>query len=262
MPKLEEKIRSLEPFKAIQNYLPDNHSLHQSMKSYCKQISGRFPGTIKVLDLGCGEGHSIKFFESIPNEIEWHGVDIEDSPEVRQRNLERSEIQTFDGINLPYANNYFDLIYCNQVLEHVRFPDPLIADALRVLRPGGQFIGSVSYLEPHHSYSIFNFTPYALARIFTDAGYELKEIRPGFDASFFINRQLLNRSKKLRLLWSNNYIHGIIELMGMTFRLTHREKNFLKVQFSGNLLFLAQRPENVQANNPPDEHRTASFQSV
>lgn len=39
-------------------------------------------------------------------------------------------------------------------------PESLLADVTRVLRPGGAFVGSVSCLEPYHSFSYWNFTPY------------------------------------------------------------------------------------------------------
>ncbi|TXK95172.1 hypothetical protein BMR11_12120 [Methylococcaceae bacterium CS5] len=104
------------------------------------------------------------------------------------------------------------------------------------------FVASVSYLEPYHSYSIFNFTPYGVVRVFGDAGFELEEIRPGVDASVLINRQLLNRSRILRPLWQRNIFYGITGLIGRVFSLEHRERNFLKIQFSGHLIFLARAP--------------------
>jgi SAM-dependent methyltransferase len=242
MVNLEDKIRSLETFEAIRDYLPDDYSSRQSVNNYVRRLCRQLTAPATVLDLGCGEGNSIGLFRSIADSVDWHGVDIADSPEVRKRTGEHESIQTFDGINLPYPDHYFDIVFCNQVLEHVRFPDALISDAFRVMKPNGLFIGAVSYLEPYHSYSIFNFTPYGIVRVFTDSGFTLEEIRPGPDASLFLNRQLLNRSRKLRLLWNRNYLHGILDLVGGLARLGHRERNFLKVQFAGHLLFLARRP--------------------
>ena len=176
-------------------------------------------------------------------DIMWYGVDIETSPEVKKRRRKSALISSFNGINLPYPDRYFDLIFCHQVLEHARNPDALIIDAFRILKPNGLFVGSVSYLEPYHSFSIFNFTPYGIVRVFEDAGFDFKEIRPGGDAWTLINRQLLNRSRLLQPLWNHNVIYGIISLIGCIFRLGHRERNCLKIQFSGHLVFVARRPE-------------------
>lgn len=246
MQSLKHKICSQESYIAIQNYLPADHSNQQSLHHSLAQFFAQFSGTAKVLDLGCGEGDSLELFRGLDKNIVWHGVDIENSPEVKQRIMESDLLSSFNGVDLPYPDNYFDLIYCHQVLEHVRHPDALIADALRVLKPNGLFVGSVSYLEPYHSYSIFNFTPYGIVRVFCDAGFELVEIRPGVDASVLINRQLLNRSNLLRPIWKHNFLHGITGLISRLFGLGHRERNFLKIQFSGHLHFLAKRPVEVE----------------
>ena len=36
--------------------------------------------------------------------------------------------RSFDGINLPYDNDFFDIVYTHQVFEHVRKPHPLMCD--------------------------------------------------------------------------------------------------------------------------------------
>ncbi|HIG66011.1 MAG: class I SAM-dependent methyltransferase [Verrucomicrobiales bacterium] len=239
MKNLKNKIELLKTYQSICIYLPEDHSNPQSLNYCVEQYFTETQEPLKVLDLGCGEGNSIDFFQRLSESVIWHGVDIENSPEVKHRTRENAHISTFNGIDLPYPDNYFDLIFCHQVLEHVRHPDALISDALRVMKPNGKFMGSVSYLEPYHSYSIFNFTPYGIARIFSDAGFELKEIRPGVDASMLINRQLLNRSILLRPIWQHNYLYGIINFIGWLFNLEHKHRNFLKIQFSGHLVFIA-----------------------
>ncbi len=249
MSKFKEKLRGLENFKAIRDYLPDDHSYRQSVTQYIQKASNQLGDSINVLDLGCGEGNSIELFEVLAPTAKWHGVDIEDSPEVRKRARKHESIKTFDGVNLPYDDDYFDLMYCNQVLEHVRHPDRLIAEVYRVLRPNGLFVGAVSYLEPFHSYSIFNFTPYGIIRVFEDAGLNMMEIRPGPDASLLINRQLLNRSSMFRFIWNNNYFHIACDLIGGIFRLGNAERNFLKVQFAGHLVFLARCPTDTNVSN-------------
>ncbi len=245
MVNLEKKIRGLENYKLLFDYLPKDHSTRQCLTSYLQQVCCQLNDSAFVLDLGCGVGDSIDLFEKLAPTVKWHGVDIEDSPEVKKRTRKHESFKTFDGINLPYPKNYFDLIYCNQVLEHARYPDKLIAESFRVLKPDGFFIGSVSYLEPFHSYSIFNFTPYGIVRVFSNAGFRIKEIRPGADASLLITRQLLNRSKMFRFIWNRNYLHIICDLIGKIFRLGHCERNFLKIQFAGHLVFLAQRSLNT-----------------
>src|SRR5439155_26367942 len=44
---------------------------------------------------------------------------------------------------LPVQGEGFDVVVAGELLEHVRFPDRLVAEVRRVLRPGGTFLGSV-----------------------------------------------------------------------------------------------------------------------
>lgn len=41
------------------------------------------------------------------------------------------------GEKIPFANQRFDLVICTQVLEYVLYPDCLISEVYRVLKPGG-----------------------------------------------------------------------------------------------------------------------------
>jgi SAM-dependent methyltransferase len=240
--KLKDKINGLENFKAIREYLPEDRIKNCHPITHVRTLYERGELSGDVLDLGCGEGNSIDQFAQHAPQLSWHGVDIEGSPEALRRQRGDGNFNLFDGINLPYQDQQFCAVYCNQVLEHVRYPDRLVAEARRVIRPRGYFIGSVSYLEPFHSYSIFNFTPYGIRQVFEEAGFRLLEMRAGVDASHLINRQLLNRSGALRFIWSRNYVHGYTSLLSRLFSLDAREQNFLNLMFAGHITFLARTP--------------------
>jgi ubiquinone/menaquinone biosynthesis C-methylase UbiE len=54
----------------------------------------------------------------------WHWVDIDSEP-------------------LPLPADSFDVVVFSEVMEHVRFPQQALREIARVLRPGGQLVGSV-----------------------------------------------------------------------------------------------------------------------
>src|SRR5262245_42667424 len=106
--------------------LPNDHSRQRSAwqlaEPYARQAA-------RVLDLGCGEGNSADQFKAWNAAIRWVGVDIENSPEVNARERADLEFHTFDGVNLPFPDNSFPLIFSHQVLEHVRQPVALLREA-------------------------------------------------------------------------------------------------------------------------------------
>lgn len=232
----------------------ENHRIFQQFARYIPTDNARQAGTEllvaeilksrtveRVLDLGCGEGNSVELFRKISPAAAWCGVDIEDSPEVRARRRSDGNFSSFDGVNLPYDENYFDVIYSRQVYEHVRYPDALTREAFRVLKDGGVFVGSVSYLEPYHSFSVFNFTPYGIISVFSEAGFVVEELRPGIDAFTMITRQIFNKPSFFNFFFRWSPFHMLIDVVGFCVRMTPQHRNFLKMQFSGQLCFIARK---------------------
>lgn len=191
----------------------------------------------RVLDFGCGDGRGVDTLHKIAPAAKYVGVDIEGSPEVTSRLRGDAEFHSYNGTDLPFADASFDAVYSNQVFEHVRHPDRVMAEICRVLRPGGFFAGSVSNLEPYHSYSIFNYTPYGLFRVAEDNGLTLEAMRPGPEGVGMIVRQLT-----MRALPGFPLAYPLVGLLGLVRRLGAREKNYLKLRFSGHICFLASRP--------------------
>jgi len=169
------------------------HYLNKLPELLAPEVASR---KVRILDLGAGAGQSRKIAREAlgPGRFEWTGVDIGDSAEHLGRKPDAPPVDVYDGVNLPYADASFDVIWCKQVLEHVRQPDAVIAEVARCLRPGGLFIGSVSQLEPYHSRSIFNWTHYGIRRVLADHGLEVKELTPGVDGLVLIMRTIFGYS--------------------------------------------------------------------
>jgi SAM-dependent methyltransferase len=234
-------------FALFRPVLAEDHSKQVSADHLARTALNQSRGEAKILDLGCGEGDSQELFNSINDQALWFGVDIADSSEVRARTRQDGNLVTFDGVNLPYRDACFDLVFSRQVLEHVRYPDRLLGEVVRVLKPGGRFVGSVSYLEPYHSRSIFNFTPYGIMRVFEEAGLDLLELRPGVDGPSLILRQMFMGSRLLEFCFRYSPLNLTIGLLGRMLALRHKHINFLKLQFAGHVGFSAQRPVNSDA---------------
>lgn len=182
--------------------LKDDHSAQVHDWYFAERlfdVIGKPKHTVEILDLGAGDGaskaHFARTFGTLP--FTWTGVDIADSDEILARPASAPKIDYYDGTNLPYANAQFDVCWSRQVLEHVRYPDKVVAEVARVLKPGGYFIGSVSQLEPYHSRSIFNWTHYGVITVFRDHGLEVTEMRAGVDSVTLLIRSLFGRRSNL-----------------------------------------------------------------
>ena len=196
----------------------------------------------RVLDLGCGAGDSVEQFRSLNPGVHWVGVDLERSPEVATRTRTDAEFRTFDGRSIPAEDASIDVVYCKQVLEHVAEPRPLIADVARVLRPGGLFMGSTSQLEPYHSLSVGNITPYGFKRLVEDAGMELAQVRPGLDGMTLIAHRALGMPAITRRYWARESPpNRVVGLAARTGRIGTRQANAIKLLLCGQYTFVARR---------------------
>lgn len=240
MNRLQRFIRHNAVYRLFAPVIPQDHHRNWSAEGYARALLEHSPAGARVLDLGCGAGGSREFFRSIAPRCDWRGAELAGSPELKAAVCDSAGLAFFDGMHLPWEDGFFDLVYCHQVLEHVRRPDELLADVFRVLRPGGAFVGSVSYLEPYHSLSLFNFTPYGIMTVFADAGFRLAQIRPGHDCWSVIGRQMVGGHPGMsRLVQRLSPVAAAIDLAGLLCGLDHRERNFLKIQFAGHVCFLA-----------------------
>jgi ubiquinone/menaquinone biosynthesis C-methylase UbiE len=109
----------------IKAFVPDDSCKQMSSIELVEELLKKYEFE-NVMDLGCGIGNSVDFFRSKQQDIKWIGLDLNSSPEVNLRIRDDVNFYTYDGINIPFPDNYFDLIYCHQVFEHVERPFELM----------------------------------------------------------------------------------------------------------------------------------------
>jgi SAM-dependent methyltransferase len=94
----------------------------------------------RVLDLGCRDG-SLAAALGLPPERSI-GADI-DERAVRDADGRVRPCVADLWRSFPFRSEAFDLVLAGEIVEHVPFPDALVGEAERVLRPGGRMVGSV-----------------------------------------------------------------------------------------------------------------------
>lgn len=95
----------------------------------------------KALDLGCGTGELIKLVLQADRNKEIYGLDLsENMLEVARKKLGTSvSLILGDAEHLPFDDEFFDLVYCNDSFHHYPKPEKVLDEVSRVLKPGGVF---------------------------------------------------------------------------------------------------------------------------
>ena len=109
-----------------------------------------------VLEIGCGTG--IILNRSNLTAKRAIGVDISNGmvSACKDKGLDALLI---DGNNLPFENNYFDLVYSFKVLPHILDIEHLLKEATRVTKPNGRLI-----LEFYNPWSFKGFNDWAKSK--------------------------------------------------------------------------------------------------
>jgi SAM-dependent methyltransferase len=114
----------------------------------------RIPDGARILDLGCGEGDSVRALRAAGYDA--HGCDIglRDTPGAKEL-IGAGFVKEIpmNPYRLPYDDGEFDVILSSEVLEHVMNYEDFIAESHRVQKEGGIslhiFPGPLTPLEMH-----------------------------------------------------------------------------------------------------------------
>lgn len=102
-----------------------------------RELDGK--GALRLLDVGCGTGFSLKWLSGRFNSKEAFGVDVSAHAAAlwRLRNLDTVAVASAD--HLPFAAAEFDLVTCFDVIYQLNSAEArkAVAEMCRVLRPGG-----------------------------------------------------------------------------------------------------------------------------
>lgn len=94
----------------------------------------------RVLDLGCRSGALTRH---ILEGNELVGLDVDAAALAKASDLGIEPVQANVEEPLPFEDASFDAVVAGELFEHLQFPDALVAEIARVLRPGGVLVGSV-----------------------------------------------------------------------------------------------------------------------
>jgi len=109
------------------------------LETYLSHID--FPEQASVLEIGCGTGPVAAVLAQWPKVAEVVGVDPSPVLLVKARTLRGAirnlSFQEGDGRSLGFGDATFDTVVIHTTLSHIPGPERVLAEAFRILRPGG-----------------------------------------------------------------------------------------------------------------------------
>ena len=181
------------------------------------EIYGMVPLSAKrILEIGCAAGG---FRLNFPEDIEYWGVEpVHDAAEqARQKNM-KVLCGIYDEVCDQVPTAYFDVVVCNDVIEHVPDPESFLVSLKSKLAPNGILIGSVPNVRFWG-----NLINLLLKR---DWKYEDNGVLDRTHIRFFTNKSFR------RLIRNTGF--GLVRMAGIE----SKKMKVLKVLFSPFLLFV------------------------
>ncbi len=150
-------VTTAEGYDAWASHYDEPNDLVEMEQPVVREILASLP-TGTALDAACGTGRHAAYLASLGHTV--IGVDI--SPEmlaVARSKVPGSDFREGDLHELPVPGQHVDLVVCALALTHVPDLAPVLAEFVRVLRPGGHLVISDSRMD------------YTLVNALPDGGY-------------------------------------------------------------------------------------------
>lgn len=143
----------------------------------------RFRG--RLLDFGCGFG--VEAMLLAPHLRQITAIDLNQQKiSVFKKLLSQTGIKNVlpllaDGQNLPFSENSFDFVFCNESLSHVSHIQKALGEIKRVLKSGGQIIvADTKRWNPYGLWMIYikrdfeenYFNTWTMKKLLAKAGYQ------------------------------------------------------------------------------------------
>ncbi len=168
----------------------------------------------RVVDIGCGRKPFQKLF---PAEANYFGIDFD----------ERTRADLVHDLSepLPLPHGMADVVILSEVIEHVSDPELVVAEAARLLKPGGELYLSAPFAFPIHGrpWDYQRFTDYFYRRLSERHPLRLVELQASnnvFSTPLLLCNQVLLSVPRVPMILKHlgwgaiNAVAGMLEIMG------------------------------------------------
>lgn len=183
----------------------------------------------RILEIGCGDGG---FRLLLAGECEYWGVEPEAAAAEKATSHLHQVLQgTFEQVMDRLPETYFDLVICNDVIEHMMDHDVFLREIQKKMTPGGYLVGSIPNVRYYKNLSALLFlkdwkytakgildsthlrffTQKSLTRVFKAHGFAVERLE-GLNSAVYLKKKYC--TTPLRTL--GNVLKYLFRLVGFT----------------------------------------------
>jgi 2-polyprenyl-3-methyl-5-hydroxy-6-metoxy-1,4-benzoquinol methylase len=156
------------------------NTLFKPLQKYCNELQ-----SANVLDVGCAYGFML---EKFPKHFKKYGLDVSEHAISEAKKLLPKATLKVGGAEdaFPFPENHFDIVTCNDVLEHLENPRKALEHIKHVMKKGGilyintpnfNLLRKVVFAKPdkleHH---ISLMTHEKLKKLLLELGFQIEEL--------------------------------------------------------------------------------------
>ncbi|WP_235736244.1 class I SAM-dependent methyltransferase [Nocardioides alcanivorans] len=149
--------------------VPNTSRMHA--RKFAERAAARGTGPhFRVLDAGAGSAPYRDLFAH----VSYEAADV-----AATQGKDYSHIDHIcDVVDIPVEDGRYDLVWCSQVLEHVREPERALREFHRITKPGGEvWLTAPFYYQEHEQpWDFFRYTQFAWQHFADLIGFEVVEI--------------------------------------------------------------------------------------
>lgn len=151
--------------EALRQFVAELPWEREAILDFVMRAAAATPAGATVLDVGAGDAPYAELFAH----TDYRTTDWQASPHEGARDV--SFVAPADA--LPLDDGALDVVLSTQVLEHVADPAAVLAEARRVLRPGGTLYVTVPFVWELHElpHDYYRFTAHGLEHLLRAAGF-------------------------------------------------------------------------------------------